>query len=69
MTAKELHTQKIVPLRMELNKLEEEYKKLYRKECAEKIGVERADCSNCAFSCIITDINGHNACMGDGCTC
>lgn len=68
MTANELHTQKIVPLRMELNKLEEEYRELYRKECAEKIGVERADCSNCAYSCVL-HITDHNCCMGNKCTC
>ena len=68
MTSKELHKQKIIPLRMELNKLEEEYKKLYRKECAEKIGAERADCSNCAYSCIL-NITDHNECMGGSCTC
>lgn len=68
MTAKELHTQKIIPLRMELNKLENEYYDLYRKECAEKIGAERADCSNCAYSCVL-EISDHNECMGGGCTC
>lgn len=68
MTAKELHTKKIIPLRVELNRLEDEYKKLYHKECGERIG-ERASCANCAFSCITIDVNGHNACMGDGCTC
>ena len=68
MTSNELHKQKIIPLRMELNKLEEEYKQLYRKECAEKIGAQRADCSNCAYSCIL-DITDHNECMGGKCTC
>jgi hypothetical protein len=68
MTSKELHKQKIIPLRMELNKLEEEYKTLYRKECAEKIGAERADCSNCAYSCVL-EITDHNCCMGGSCTC
>lgn len=38
MTAKELHETKIIPARQELSRLEEEYKKLYRKECAERIG-------------------------------
>lgn len=37
-TAKELHTQKIIPLRLELQRLEQEYRELYRKECGEKIG-------------------------------
>lgn len=68
MTSKELHEQKIIPLRMELNKLEEEYKTLYRKECAEKIGVTRADCSNCAYSCVLY-MTDHNCCMGGKCTC
>jgi hypothetical protein len=68
MTSTELHKQKIIPLRKELNKLEEEYKKLYRKECAEKIGAERADCSNCAYSCVL-EITDHNCCMGGSCTC
>lgn len=68
MTAKELHVQKIIPLRMELERLEKEYKDLYRKECGEKIG-EKASCDNCAFSCIL-DINDyHNSCMGGKCTC
>lgn len=68
MTSKELHEQKIIPLRMELNKLEEEYKELYRNECAEKIGAKRADCSNCAYSCVL-EITDHNYCMGGSCTC
>lgn len=68
MTAKELHTQKIIPLRVELSRLEKEYENLYRKECAEKIGVKRVDCSNCAYSCII-HVTDHNQCMGDNCTC
>ena len=67
MTAKELHTQKIIPLRLELQQLEEEYRKLYRKECGEKIG-ERASCKNCAFSCVIS-VSDHNGCMGGKCTC
>lgn len=67
MTAKELHNQKIIPLRMELNRLENEYKELYRNECSEKIG-EKATCDNCAFSCILS-IDDHNYCMGGKCTC
>ena len=67
MTAKELHMQKIIPLRMELEKLEDEYRELYRKECGERIG-EQANCRNCAFSCI-EDIDDHNYCMGGKCTC
>ena len=67
MTAKELHNQKIITLRMELNRLENEYKELYRKECGEKIG-ETATCNNCAFSCILS-IDYHNCCMGGKCTC
>ena len=35
MMSKELHTQKIVPLRLELQKLEAEYREQYRKECGE----------------------------------
>lgn len=38
MTLKELHKQKIIPLRMELERLEQEYRKLYRQECGAKIG-------------------------------
>lgn len=68
MTSKELHNEKIIPLRMQLKQLEDEYKELKRKECGDMIG-EIASCGNCALSCIITDVNGHNACMGDGCTC
>ena len=67
MTSKELHEQKIVPLRMELKRLEDEYRELYHKECGEKIG-EKASCSNCAFSCI-QNIGDHNYCMGGKCTC
>ena len=67
MTAKELHEQKIVPLRMELRRLEDEYEELYRKECGERIG-EKASCNNCAFSCIL-EIGDHNLCMGGKCTC
>ena len=67
MTAKELHEQKIIPLRIELEQLENEYRELYRKECGEKIG-EKASCKNCALSCIL-DITDHNCCMGGKCTC
>lgn len=67
MTSKELHKQKILPLRMELSRLEDEYKKLYHKECGEKIG-EIANCDNCAYSCVL-DITDHNECMGGKCTC
>lgn len=68
MTSKELHTKKIIPLRKELDKLEKEYKKLYRKECGDKIG-EEASCNNCAFSCIESIEDHHNLCMGGKCTC
>lgn len=69
MTAKELHEQKIIPLRMELRRLEDEYKELYRKECGERIGEgEKANCDNCALSCILC-IDDHNCCMGGKCTC
>ena len=67
MTAKELHTQKIVPLRLELRRLEEQYEELYRKECGEKVG-SMAGCKNCALSCVL-DIGDHNCCIGGGCTC
>lgn len=67
MTSKELHKQKIVPLRIELQKLEEEYKELFRKECGEKIK-EKASCENCAYSCVIRSTE-HNCCMGGRCTC
>ena len=67
MTAKELHEQKIVPLRLELKRLEDEYRNLFRKECGEKIG-EKASCRNCAMSCIIS-VSDHNGCMGGKCTC
>ena len=67
MTSKELHKQKIIPLRMKLERLEQEYRKLYRQECGAKIG-ETAKCSNCAFSCIIS-VNDHNVCMGGKCIC
>lgn len=68
MTAKELHEQKIIPLRKELRKLEAEYRELYRKECGEKIG-ERASCRNCAMSCITISDDFHNRCMDGKCTC
>ena len=67
LTSKELHKEKIVPLRFELQRLEREYEKLYRKECGEKIG-EPASCDNCALSCILS-IADHNCCMGGKCTC
>ena len=67
MTSNELHKEKIVPLRFELQRLEKEYEKLYRQECGEKIG-ERASCDNCAFSCVLS-ISDHNGCMGGKCTC
>lgn len=68
MTSAELHKEKIVPLRMELNRLEKEYEKLFRKECDERIG-ETASCNNCAFSCVIDVNDYHNSCMGGKCTC
>lgn len=68
MTAKELHATKIVPLRQELSRLEDEYFELYRKECAEKIGAKSANCSNCACSCVLS-IGDHNHCLGGKCTC
>lgn len=67
MTSQELHTKKIIPLRLELQRLEDEYRELFRKECGEKIG-EKAWCGNCAFSCII-ETTDHNCCMGGKCTC
>jgi hypothetical protein len=67
MTSKELHEQKIIPLRMELRLLEDEYKKLYRKECGEKVG-EIATCDNCALSCVLS-VDDHNGCQGGKCTC
>lgn len=67
MTAKELHTQKIVPLRLELGRLEEQYEELFRKECGEKVGAI-ASCDNCALSCVLC-IDDHNRCMGNSCTC
>ena len=68
MTAKELHETKIIPARQELSRLEEEYKKLYRKESAEKAGVKVANCDNCAYSCVIM-CSDHNGCLGGKCTC
>ena len=68
MTCKELHNQKIIPLRQELQKLEEEYKQLYRKEKGEEIGEKIANCGNCANSCIII-CSDHNECLYGNCTC
>ena len=68
MTAKELHETKIIPARQELRRLEDEYEKLYRKECAEKAGVDKATCDNCAYSCVLM-IDDHNGCLGGKCTC
>ena len=67
LTSKEMHEQKIVPLRKELQRLEIEYRELYRKECGEKIG-ELASCRNCAYSCVLST-GDHNSCMGGKCTC
>lgn len=68
MTSKELHVNTIIPLREQLSKAEDEYRRLYRKECAEKNGLEIAHCDNCAYSCVL-DITDHNECLGDKCTC
>ena len=68
MTAKELHLNKIVPLRMELSKLDEEYRVLYHQECAESAGLDKAHCGNCAYSSVL-NITEHNECMGGRCTC
>ena len=67
MTAKELHQQRIIPLRVELERLENEYRELYRRECGEKIK-EIANCENCAFSCVL-EVTDHNCCVGGKCTC
>ena len=68
MTSKELHVNTIIPLREQLRKAEEEYRRLYRKECAENNGLEIANCDNCACSCVL-DIDDHNECLGGKCTC
>lgn len=68
MTARDLHVKRIVPLRQELSKLEEEYCKLYRQDKARQNGLKRADCSNCAYSCVLM-IDDHNCCLGGRCTC
>ena len=68
MTSKELHQQKIIPARMELKRLEEEYRLLYREECKEQNGGKPANCDNCAYSCVL-EISDHNECMGGKCTC
>ncbi len=68
MTAKELHETRIIPARQELRRLEDEYEKLYRKECAERAGVKVANCDNCAYSCVLM-IDDHNGCLGGYCTC
>ena len=68
MTAKELHVKRIIPARQEVSLLENKYKELYRKECAEKAGVDKATCDNCAYSCVL-DIGDHNECLGGYCTC
>ena len=68
MTSNEFHKTKILPVSNELNKLNQEYRELYRDECSGKIG-ELATCGNCANSCIIEDSCGHNACMIGKCTC
>ena len=68
MTSKELHQQKIIPARMEVKRLEEEYRLLYREECKEQNGGKPANCDNCAYSCVLS-ISDHNECMGGKCTC
>ena len=68
MTSKELHINTILPLRKQLSEAEDEYRRLYRKECAENNGLEIAHCDNCACSCVL-DIDDHNECLGDKCTC
>ena len=68
MTAKELHETQIIPLRKYLAELERQYYTLYRKDLAEKHNLERADCSNCANSCVLI-IDDHNCCLGNKCTC
>lgn len=68
MTSKELQEQKIVPLRLELQRLEDEWEELYKAECGEKIG-GTASCGNCAFSCVQSTGDNHNECMAGNCTC
>lgn len=67
LSAKALHETVIVPLKMELQRLEGEYRERFRQECGEKIS-GTASCDNCAYSCII-EVGDHNVCMGGGCTC
>lgn len=68
MTSKELHVKRIVPARQEVQVLENKYFDLYRKEKAEENGLKRANCDNCAKSCVLC-ISDHNECLGGNCTC
>ena len=68
MTSKELHKTKILPLYAELRELEKEHLRLYRRECAESVGFDKATCDNCAYSCVLL-VGDHNECLGDYCTC
>lgn len=68
MTAKELFETKIIPLRRELNRLEEEWEYLNRLEKGKVAGFEWPTCDNCAYSCVLM-IDDHNVCLGGRCTC
>ena len=68
MTSKEFHKEKILPLRLELHELEEQYEKLVRDEHTEKNNGVRASCSNCAHSCVIC-VDDHDECLYGKCTC
>lgn len=68
MTAKEFYVEKIVPLRNEINELENEYEEIFLKEKAVENGLDRCTCDNCAFSCSL-DIGEHNECLKGHCTC
>lgn len=68
MTSSEFHKEKVLPVRKELQRLEQEYKRLYREECGSKVG-GIASCDNCGYSCIINPTDYHNLCMNDQCVC
>ena len=68
MTSSEFHKEKVLPVRIELQRLEQEYKRLYREECGSKVG-GKANCDNCVYSCVINSTDYHNLCMNDRCVC
>lgn len=69
MTARELHEQKIIPLESELRALRKQYEELWFVEQAQKNGIDKCCCNNCAYSCVLDVGDYSNYCINNRDTC